>query len=250
MSVVAWCGSTLPSARRSQRSRDQNTIFKNGVLLEITLGAVGDARQQLVYRMLANVPSVQPAVLTDEARRLVDAYLDMLADADTLDVRVADVVSAAGSCNAAFYRSFESKDELLLAASLEAARRSIDAMWHHLSSDPTPEAIIEAWVHALLSRASTRRAVAATRAFALDRHRLMRAFPHRASANVELLQAPLDLAMSDAPPTERRMRSEAIFEMIMSLQARYIASGRPLSKKKISEITALCLELARIHVGV
>lgn len=199
--------------------------------------------------MLGAVPRVELPALKEEARRLVNAYLDILADADTLDVRVADVVRVAGSCNAAFYRSFESKDELLLAASLEAAQRAIDAMWRRLPPDPIPEQIIDAWVYVLLSRASTMRAAAATRAFALDRHRLMRSFPHRASRNVDLLQGPLELAMADAAPAERRMRIEAVFEMVMSLQARYIACGKPLSRSRIKDISRLCQEMCRVPVA-
>src|SRR5690606_10068139 len=88
--------------------------------------------------MSATRRPARPAELSDEQRLFVDALLGMTAGADSVDVRIGDVVEAAGSCRAAFYRAFGSKDELLIAAINETARRIAAAVRRQLPADPSP----------------------------------------------------------------------------------------------------------------
>ncbi|MCW2621957.1 MAG: putative HTH-type transcriptional regulator [Frankiales bacterium] len=184
------------------------------------------------------------SALTDEQRLHVDALIGLLGDSETLDVRVTDVVRAAGSCNAAFYRAFPSKDALLLAASLETARRTAAATWRRLPPEPTPAAVITAWAKQVLRQAATPAGARAARAFALDRHRLSSRFPNEVAANTMLLTEPLRWALAEAGVRDLELVLEAICEMVLSLQASAIAEGRTPTAARIRNIGALCLRTA------
>lgn len=182
--------------------------------------------------------------LTDEARKHVDAVIELVTDHDTLDFRVADVVRVAGSCNAAFYRAFTSKDELVLAASRETSKRTMAAFRRSLPPDPTPTQVVTAWVTQLLRHASTRRHSRAARAFALDRYRLARQFPSETADNARILQEPLAQALAAAGVADRGLVLESIVEMVLSLQAAHIASNRTFSPRKIKSVAGLCVRMA------
>jgi AcrR family transcriptional regulator len=81
-----------------------------------------------------------------EVRRLIDAAFSVMRESGDIDPPVRDIVKAAGLSNQAFYRHFESKDELIaewvrgIVAQKEAA---LDEVVAHHPGDPSAQLV--AW---------------------------------------------------------------------------------------------------------
>jgi AcrR family transcriptional regulator len=89
-----------------------------------------------------------------EVRRLLDAALEVMARCGTQSrPRVADIVSAAGLSNEAFYRHFRSKDDLVTAILEDGAERLRSYLAHQLEKEPTPEDQVRRWVEGVLAQA-------------------------------------------------------------------------------------------------
>jgi AcrR family transcriptional regulator len=101
----------------------------------------------------------------DEVRRLLDAALEVMRECGTVSrPRVADVVTAAGLSNEAFYRHFPSKAALVDAILEDGTARLVSYLAHQMSKETTPEGQVRRWVEGVLSQtdeavASTTRAV-------------------------------------------------------------------------------------------
>jgi AcrR family transcriptional regulator len=184
-----------------------------------------------------------PETLDAERRALIDAALGLLEEAGTVDVHVADVVRRSGGHNAAFYRIFGSKDDLVLAVVEEAVGRTAAVLERRMAEAEGPADAVRAWVAVLLGRAATARAAAATQPFALDRHRLMHRFP----GVYDRLNRPLRLALSrvlrSAGCAHPDIAAEAAFELVMSRQASWIAEGHRPSPREIGVYAQLVVDL-------
>jgi AcrR family transcriptional regulator len=105
-----------------------------------------------------------------EVQRLLDAGLSLMSEGDR-SPRVADIVKRAGLSNQAFYRHFESKDELV-AAVFDAGIYRLDSyLRHQVEKADSPMDQLHAWIRAVLSQA--RPAVAAPTKAALAAFRLL-----------------------------------------------------------------------------
>lgn len=94
------------------------------------------------------------ATYVDEVRRLLDAGLDVMVRCGTAtSPRVADIVTAAGLCNDAFYRHFPSKSALVTALLEDGAERLRGYLAHQMAKEPEPEAQVRRWVAGVLSQA-------------------------------------------------------------------------------------------------
>jgi AcrR family transcriptional regulator len=89
-----------------------------------------------------------------EVRRLLDAALDVMRKCGTSSrPRVADIVTAAGLSNDAFYRHFPSKDALVTALLEDGADRLRSYLAHQMDKATTPERKVRRWVEGVLSQA-------------------------------------------------------------------------------------------------
>jgi AcrR family transcriptional regulator len=94
------------------------------------------------------------AAYAEEVRRLLDAGLDVMRRCGTASrPRVADIVSAAGLSNDAFYRHFPSKDALVAALVDDGALRLRSYLGHQIAKEATPEAKVRRWVEGVMSQA-------------------------------------------------------------------------------------------------
>ncbi|HVV31382.1 MAG TPA: TetR/AcrR family transcriptional regulator [Mycobacteriales bacterium] len=179
-----------------------------------------------------------------DQRALVDAALDALQGSDEVDFSITDVVERAGSNRAALYASFGSKDRLLLAAVAEAVRRTVAAADGHLQGASTPAAGLEAWVRVLLGRAGDPTASAWTLPFALNANRLLHRFPEAEhSIRLPLRQQLSALLPADtAEPPEQI--AEAIFAMVMNVQAMHIARGTKIPAADVDVYVRCALRIA------
>jgi AcrR family transcriptional regulator len=98
-----------------------------------------------------------------EVRRLLDAGLEVMRACGTSSrPRVADIVTAAGLSNEAFYRHFASKDLLVAALFEDGAERLTSYLAHQMAKEPTPEGQLRRWVEGILSQADDDEVAATT----------------------------------------------------------------------------------------
>ena len=102
---------------------------------------------------------------TDEVRRLLDAGLEVMRKSGTASSpRVADIVSAAGLSNDAFYRHFSSKEALVASIIEDGAARLVSYLQHQMAKARTPQGRVRRWVEGVLSQAADDDVAATTRA--------------------------------------------------------------------------------------
>ena len=89
----------------------------------------------------------------DEVNRLLDAALHLMTEDPSRSPRVSDVVRTAGVTNQAFYRSFDSRDDLLAAVVDNGARRLVAYVERLMSQAEDAESRLRVFVDAVLSQA-------------------------------------------------------------------------------------------------
>jgi AcrR family transcriptional regulator len=179
-----------------------------------------------------------------EVRRLLDAALDVIAKNGTAArARVADIVSAAGLSNDAFYRHFPSKDALVAALIEDGAERLASYVAHHMAKEPDPEAKVRRWVEGILSQ--TKEDTAATTLAVLwngssfDTGLSARSHDTTAPLAV-LLHEPFAELGSANPELDARLVAHAV----MGMMSDYLwAKARP-TRDVVARITAFCVRSA------
>jgi AcrR family transcriptional regulator len=86
----------------------------------------------------------------EEIDRLFAATLTVLQRSGGAEVTVAEILSEAGVATRAFYRHFDSKDELFRALYRRDAERVAIAMEARLAAAPTPADALSAWIDEIL----------------------------------------------------------------------------------------------------
>jgi AcrR family transcriptional regulator len=111
----------------------------------------GDVVDRIAQRALAK----RSLDYASEVRRLLDAALDVMRECGTTSrPRVADIVSAAGLSNEAFYRHFQSKDALVAAILEDGTQRLRSYVAHQMAKEATPEGKVRRWVEGIVSQAA------------------------------------------------------------------------------------------------
>jgi AcrR family transcriptional regulator len=175
----------------------------------------------------------------------VDAALDLLAELETVDLQVAEVVRRVGRHRTAFYACFGSKDGLVLAVVQEAVRRTAEVLDEHMAQAATPADAVRAWARTLLRLASGRSQ--GVQALALDRFRLMRRFPESQASTTHPLSAPLEEVLATTGLTASRVLSEAALELVMSRQATWIALGHAPGEDEVATYADLVVRLVGLE---
>jgi AcrR family transcriptional regulator len=134
----------------------------------------------------------------DAVRKLVEASFALIRETGSLEPSVAAIVERAGLSNQAFYRHFQSKDELLLGVLDEGFRVLASYLAHRVEQAVGVEAKVRAWIGGVLEQALQVEAAAATRPFAVSRARLAELFPDEVEASERELVAPLRGALAEA----------------------------------------------------
>jgi AcrR family transcriptional regulator len=119
------------------------------------------ASRDLAARIAEQTLAKRGAGYTNEVRRLLDAALEVIRQHGTTSrPRVADIVSAAGLSNEAFYRHFPSRDLLVAALLEDGTERLASYLRHQMGKESDPEGQVRRWVEGVLSQ--TRKEIAAT----------------------------------------------------------------------------------------
>jgi AcrR family transcriptional regulator len=179
-----------------------------------------------------------------EVRRLLDAALELMrACGTTAKPRVADIVTAAGLSNDAFYRHFKSKDDLVAAILEDGAERLRSYLAHQMAKSPTPEGQVREWVKGVLAQADTE--IAATTLAVLWNGSTAGGGPasgrHFASAPLaSLLGGPFAALGSATPELDAALAAHATLGMLSDSLWRQAVPTRA----DIDRITAFCVAAA------
>jgi AcrR family transcriptional regulator len=126
-----------------------------------------------------------------EVRAFIEAGLDVLRERGAAGLTVAEVLARAGRSTRAFYRHFESKDELLLAIYEHDAQASVTGLRDHIESAGAPRAALDAWIEATLRLAYEEPRARRTRVLASEGKRLQAEHPSEFGAILDAQLEPL-----------------------------------------------------------
>jgi len=138
------------------------------------------------------------ATYTDEVKRLIASCLTVSERTGNFDPRVADILADAGLSNQAFYRHFQSKEELLLAVLDQGGRQLDDYLRKRMAAKDDPVDKIRAWIRGFTAQAIRPKAAAATRPFMFPSARLYERFPEEIPAVEKLFLDTISVALKDA----------------------------------------------------
>ena len=202
-------------------------------------------------RALERATAARHAQYTAQIDRIVDATLDLIERTGRLDPPLRDVLAATGLSTQAFYRYFQSKDELLLLLLDDGRRKLQSYLDHRIAKARTPFARIETWIEGVLAQAARDDAAARTRPFVVHQARLSEAFPEDHQASIDLLIDQLAALVADLPghasarPADVHRDAEAVYQLTFArLEAHLIRQSRPTP----SEIAHL-VDFARRGLG-
>ena len=120
---------------------------------------------QVVMRATQRALARRQAIYTDEVRRLLEAGLEVMRRHGTdKSPRVSDIIEEAGLSRDAFYRHFESKEDLVAAIVEAGARRLVDYLAHQMDKEADPEGQLRRWVEGIMAQAANPEVAHATRA--------------------------------------------------------------------------------------
>lgn len=137
----------------------------------------GLGRASLVDRAVARSLIGRVEAATQEVELLVEATYRIVSRDGTVDPRVRDILLESGLSTQAFYRHFQSKDDLLLVLLDDGRRRLADYLTHRIGKARTPAAKLRAWVDGMIAQAADPEAAARTRPFLVGLSRLRESFP-------------------------------------------------------------------------
>jgi AcrR family transcriptional regulator len=217
------------------RRRSKNTILdvQNAIPQEAATGVAARVAQQTLAR--------REAAYADEVRRLLDAGLDVMRRCGTTSrPRVADIVTAAGLSNDAFYRHFPSKDALVAALVDEGALRLQSYLEHQMAKESTPAAKVRRWVKGVLSQAEGE--VAATTLAVIWNGDSVGAgsAPARSAANAApgvLLREPFAELGSTRPELDAALVAHAVFGRLSEL----LWMSKHADRAEVDHLVDFCL---------
>ena len=175
-----------------------------------------------------------PDVRAAERAVFIDAALQLLAHMDSLDLTVSDVVRAADRNNAIFYKVFGSRDGLIIAVVEHTTRKIVEVMRRRISANPSKEEAVNVWCSTLLGLALPEHSWGSVLPMALDRHRILRKSPESEEHVVQPLKNVLKAMLGDDSLSEVRL--DAVFELVMGIQATWLALEHRPTPTQIQEV--------------
>ncbi len=201
----------------------------------------------LTLRSVDRALEARRAAYAEEVGRFVAAGFSLVRKSGQLELRVSEVVSAAGLSNHAFYKHFRSKDELLVTLLDDGIRQLSSYLRHRMETVSSPRQRIRRWIEGMCEQALNARAAAATRPFALGRGRLAERFPDEVADSERRLSALVQRAIADAAEAGELPRADAehdaalLYDLAMGWMQRKLAQPEPPSRAEADALVAFAL---------
>lgn len=185
--------------------------------------------------------AARESAYAEEVQRLLDAGLELMRETGGAP-RVTDIVRRAGLSNAAFYRHFPSKDDLVAAVVEAGTYRLVDYATHQMAKARTPEARLAAWVTCIISQASNPSVAHDTRSAMAVLRQLARTPPGGAHPRAleELVVEPLKELGSSDPARDAATINHAVFGRLQDF-----LWEEPPAKADLDHLIEFCLAAIR-----
>jgi len=127
------------------------------------------------------------AEYVEEMQRIIDATYGLIERTGGLDPSLRDILRETKLSTQAFYKYFQSKDELFLVLLDDGRRQLLDYLAHRMARANTIDGKVRAWIEGVLAQAKRTDVAARTRPFFANEDRLADAFPDEHRATIDLL---------------------------------------------------------------
>lgn len=172
---------------------------------------------------------------TEEVEKILAAAVRVLERSAPAPPRVSDIVAAAGTSNAAFYRYFSGKEELILAVMERGVAMTAEHLRRQMTGHDQPGDKVAAWVRGALDQVGEPRRTARSRAvlgqFAATPDGQITALMR------DLLVEPLT-AMGAADPVRD---ADAVFTTVAGAIRRHAASATQPTAAEVGHLVRFCL---------
>jgi AcrR family transcriptional regulator len=213
-------------------------MTQNAVRKSTTGDPAPDPAQDVAARVARQTLDRRGAEYADEERRLLDAGLEVIRQCGTESrPRVADIVTAAGMSNDAFYRHFPSKDALV-GAILEDGNARLGAyVAHQMTKSATAEGKVRRWVEGVMSQADDDIA-ATTRAVIWNASGPLAGVPAASTDPIATpLHDPLAALGSTDPELDAALLAHAMFGRLRA----HLFAGTTPGHGEIDHLVAFCV---------
>jgi AcrR family transcriptional regulator len=193
-----------------------------------------------------------------EMQRVLEATYRLIERTGRVDPSLRDILRETGLSTQAFYRFFQSKDELLLLLLDDGRRRLLGYLEHRMGKAGTAEVRVRAWIEGVLAQAADPEAASRTRPFVANQDRLAEAFPEEQQASIDLLVDQLAGALAGlaggtragkARQLEARRDAEAVYEMVFGILRRHLIERSAPSAAKVDHVVRFVLRGAGSRSG-
>jgi AcrR family transcriptional regulator len=186
-----------------------------------------DLAQTMARRAIDRAVSARQDAYVDEMQRIVDTTYRLIEASGDLEPSLRDILRATKLSTQAFYRYFQSKDELFLLILDDGRRQLLSYLDHQMQKAKTPAGQVRAWVEGVLAQAGQPDAAARTRPFFANEDRLAERFPDEHRASVDQLVGQLVSALRRLGPggkakVEAQRDAEAIYELAFGTLHRHL----------------------------
>lgn len=182
-----------------------------------------------------------------EVAGLMAAARNIMRESASVDPRVSEIISRAGSSNQAFYRHFRSKDELLLALLDEGLRDLVEHLEARMALARSARGKVERWIAGIVRQATDSEAAQATRPFVANRARLAERFPDEERRSVSLLVEPLvnaireGVVIGEFDSSDPDHDAEAIYHLAMGWMQSRMFTNEEAGNPELGRLTAFAL---------
>ncbi|CAN5801442.1 hypothetical protein BH09ACT7_BH09ACT7_23930 [soil metagenome] len=177
---------------------------------------------------------------SEEVEQILAAAVRVMARSAPEPPKVSDIILDAGSCNKAFYRYFEGKDDLLLAVMQRGTAIVASSLAQRMSREADPATQVARWVEGLLAQVTDPHMFSLCAATVAQ----MSASAHRKASDDEvmrplrvLLTAPIEQMGRPDPDRD----ADAVFHCTMGTLRRYVGSDQRPPPADVDHLVRFCL---------
>jgi AcrR family transcriptional regulator len=187
--------------------------------------------QPLVQRAISRAVSDRYKAAAEDVDRIIEAAYRVVERMGKVDPRLRDILDEAGLSTEAFYRHFESKDELLLVLLADGRHRMAGYLVHRMDKATDPVGRVRAWIEGVLAQAVDPAAASRTRPFLTSLNRLAEQYPDEQRSSfqvlVQLLQDSLVAGQKAGllSSTDPGRDALAIYQLVISVMEAHILAG-------------------------
>ena len=203
--------------------------------------AAQSAAESIVDQAMGRRQAGRRDAYVDEVHRIIEATYRVVERTGSLDPTVRDILKEAGLSTQAFYRYFQSKDELFVALLEDGRRQIADYLTKRMDAFRSPDRRIRAWIEGVLAQASSTKAAQRTRPFLANLDRLAEAYPDQQRASEAAMLEPLQAAVIDGGSATPDRDARAIYLLTVAAMHDHLRHGTKPTRAEIDHLTRFSL---------